>query len=299
MSFNQNSFTQGELFPLVQGELFSNLPNTRKIKKGKCLQCHNEFSKSKSNNLYCSKKCVNNAYRERKFPKNIVIVKCLKCSEEFERKRSDHKYCSKICLNKHKYELNREEYLKYSKQWRESNKERVKQWRIDNKDRLAKWYEKNRDRQNERKRIAEKIRYNKKKDEIYAKRKHFIKTNPHAKIATACRKRVQAIFRRSGIKKSSKTIELLGCTAKEAKQHIESQFKDGMSWDNYGFYGWHIDHIKPCAAFDLTDPEEQKKCFHYTNLQPLWWQDNLSKGKKYNINDLELIPLSSESSAQP
>jgi len=51
-----------------------------------------------------------------------------------------------------------------------------------------------------------------------------------------------------------------------------------MSWDNYGYRGWHIDHIRPCASFDLTDPEQQRECFHYTNLQPLWWQDNLRKG---------------------
>jgi len=53
-----------------------------------------------------------------------------------------------------------------------------------------------------------------------------------------------------------------------------------MSWDNHGFKGWHIDHIIPCSAFDLTKVEEQKKCFHYTNLQPLWAKDNLSKGDK-------------------
>ena len=64
------------------------------------------------------------------------------------------------------------------------------------------------------------------------------------------------------------------------KQHLESQFKDGMSWNNHGVKGWHIDHIKPCASFDLTDPEEQKKCFHFSNLQPLWWIDNLKKKDK-------------------
>jgi hypothetical protein len=53
-----------------------------------------------------------------------------------------------------------------------------------------------------------------------------------------------------------------------------------MSWDNYGIKGWHIDHIIPCAAFDLTDPEQQKICFHYTNLRPLYWADNISR--KYN-----------------
>lgn len=53
-----------------------------------------------------------------------------------------------------------------------------------------------------------------------------------------------------------------------------------MTWANYGKSGWHIDHIKPCASFDLSDPDQQKACFHYSNLQPLWAFDNLSKGAK-------------------
>jgi hypothetical protein len=80
--------------------------------------------------------------------------------------------------------------------------------------------------------------------------------------------------------KTKKTLELLGCSWQEARDHIQSQFKEGMTWENHGFYGWHIDHIIPCSSFDLTDLEQQKKCFHYTNLQPLWWKDNISKGSK-------------------
>jgi hypothetical protein len=53
-----------------------------------------------------------------------------------------------------------------------------------------------------------------------------------------------------------------------------------MSWGNYGLHGWHVDHIIPCASFDLTDPEQQRQCFHYTNLQPLWAEDNLRKSDK-------------------
>jgi hypothetical protein len=77
--------------------------------------------------------------------------------------------------------------------------------------------------------------------------------------------------------KQSTTIELLGCSIEKLKQHLESKFKPGMSWSNYG--KWHIDHIKPCARFDLSKPNEQKKCFHYTNLQPLWAEENLKKNK--------------------
>ena len=62
---------------------------------------------------------------------------------------------------------------------------------------------------------------------------------------------------------------------------MESKFTEGMSWENQGKNGWHIDHKKPCSKFDLSKPEEQKKCFHFTNLQPLWWEDNLKKSDKY------------------
>ncbi len=82
-------------------------------------------------------------------------------------------------------------------------------------------------------------------------------------------------------KKAMKTENLLGCTVEKLKQWLEYQFKPGMSWDNRGYYGWHIDHIRPCCSFDLSKPEEQKKCFNYTNLQPLWRKDNQSKGAKY------------------
>jgi hypothetical protein len=73
--------------------------------------------------------------------------------------------------------------------------------------------------------------------------------------------------------------ELLGCTAEELKVYIESKFKPGMTWENYGREGWHIDHVKACANFDLTNPAQQRECFHYTNLQPLWAQENRKKGK--------------------
>lgn len=80
--------------------------------------------------------------------------------------------------------------------------------------------------------------------------------------------------------KSAATFTLLGCSVEELKTHIESMFKPGMSWDNWGRFGWHIDHIIPCVAFNLADPEQQKQCFHYTNLQPLWAHENQTKSGK-------------------
>lgn len=82
----------------------------------------------------------------------------------------------------------------------------------------------------------------------------------------------------NGTAKTDSTMLLIGCTVAELVVHIESQWLPDMSWENYALDGWHIDHIRPCASFDLLDPEQQRECFHYTNLQPLWAEDNLRKG---------------------
>tara|TARA_B100001094_G_scaffold70371_2_gene66818 strand:- start:3537 stop:4241 length:705 start_codon:yes stop_codon:yes gene_type:complete len=92
----------------------------------------------------------------------------------------------------------------------------------------------------------------------------------------------KAVTAQSSHQYKLKTIKLIGCTPKQLQIHIESLWTDEMSWESYGLRGWHVDHIKPCASFDLKDPNQQKKCFHYTNLQPLWAEDNQSKGAKLN-----------------
>ena len=102
---------------------------------------------------------------------------------------------------------------------------------------------------------------------------------PENKLAHNQRKRITKAL--NGILKSNNTLDLIGCSTFELKDYIESKFTDGMSWDNYGRDGWHIDHIRPCASFDLSDTKQQEECFHYTNLQPLWAKDNLSKKNKY------------------
>ncbi len=79
--------------------------------------------------------------------------------------------------------------------------------------------------------------------------------------------------------RTSTALQLSGISLAAVRQHLESLFQPGMTWDNYGFYGWHIDHKRPLASFVL--PDQQAEAFHYTNLQPLWWRDNLSKGSKH------------------
>ena len=93
------------------------------------------------------------------------------------------------------------------------------------------------------------------------------------------RRRLNGAMQAAGTSASKSTLELLGCNPEELKQHIASQFRDSMTLENYG--DWEVDHIRPCALFDLTDPEQQKACFHYTNLQPLWRDENRSKGARF------------------
>ena len=94
------------------------------------------------------------------------------------------------------------------------------------------------------------------------------------------RGRIREALKAQRADKNNTTYELTGCDRIELREHFESLFTDGMSWDNHSLLGWHIDHIRPCSGFDLTDPEQQKICFHYSNLQPLWAKDNLKKGAK-------------------
>ena len=81
-------------------------------------------------------------------------------------------------------------------------------------------------------------------------------------------------------KKGRRTRDLVGIEISEIKLHLESKFKEGMTWDNYG--EWHIDHIKPQCLFDFTDEEQIKECWALENLQPLWAKDNIKKGSSYN-----------------
>jgi len=100
------------------------------------------------------------------------------------------------------------------------------------------------------------------------------------KLKKKLRKRFKSHLKARGLRKSESVLKLLGCDIQQFRAHIESKFKIGMNWNNYGYWGWHIDHILPCAAFDFTKEEERQKCWHYTNLQPLWMKDNLKKWSK-------------------
>lgn len=102
-------------------------------------------------------------------------------------------------------------------------------------------------------------------------------------------------IRKQSTKKAYRTIDLIGCSVAELRSHIESLFLPGMTWKNHSIRGWHLDHIIPCAAFDLTDPDHQAMCFHYTNLRPVWGRENLSKGDRITPDAIAMICTKMES----
>jgi len=112
------------------------------------------------------------------------------------------------------------------------------------------------------------------------RRKHQSKTINY-RIRKNMSNRIKSAFKRyKDLKKDYGTMQMyVGCDMYTFFKHIEDQWTEGMSWDNYG--KWHLDHIRPIASFDLTKDEEVKACFNYKNVQPLWAEDNLKKGDKY------------------
>jgi len=97
------------------------------------------------------------------------------------------------------------------------------------------------------------------------------------KISNLLRDRIRCALKRKKARKSSNTMELIGCSISFFIKYMEDMFQEGMNWENHG--DWHIDHIIPCNIFNLSNEEQQKKCFHYTNLRPLWAKDNLERPK--------------------
>jgi hypothetical protein len=138
-------------------------------------------------------------------------------------------------------------------------------------------------KQTGRRKEVSKIRYEAKKEELIKKSIKYQKNRYHNdqyyKVVTSIRTRISKLLRQKGADKYNNFYKYLGCSKDDFIRYFEAKFTEGMTWENHG--EWHIDHIKPCASFNLLDEEEQKKCFHYTNLQPLWAADNLSKGCKY------------------
>lgn len=152
--------------------------------------------------------------------------------------------------------LRREQYRAASRDYYLRNKEKI--WEYQKK-----WVEENRDR----------VRATLKRHDSKMR-----KTNPAYVLKRAMRCRIYIALK--GIRKCGKLHDLIGCNLVDLRSHLESQFEDGMSWENYGT-AWHVDHVFPLAWFDLSDPAMQKKAFSYKNLQPLFAEENSRKRDRY------------------
>lgn len=117
------------------------------------------------------------------------------------------------------------------------------------------------------------------KEKCNASRRKLYNSNPNVKMRSILSKRLKRVLKNIKLEKSSSTLKLLGCTIDDFRLWIEWQFTDDMNWENHGAV-WHVDHVIPCALFDQTDVNEQEKCWHWSNMQPLLGPDNLSKGSE-------------------
>ncbi len=202
--------------------------------------------------------------------------------------RSQCKHCEKIYRIKNKeklaakYQKNKIEIRKNHKKYYNANKEQRakvnKKYYLENLIARKEYY-KEYYRKNKAKIIAHQTIYQKE----YIKAKY--KSDPIFKLKHFFRVRVQKYIKRKRWTKKSTLNQYLGCSGLEVKQHIEKQFKPEMTWENHGVHGWHIDHIIPLAS--ATTEDEIYKLCHYTNLQPMWAKDNLSKGSKIEKEEEE------------
>lgn len=197
------------------------------------------------------------------------MKKCGRCNEtkpldDFHNSKSlkdgKQSYCKKCTKEyKNKYYLeNKGKIMSYVKEYRENNKERITEYR---KEYNKKYKEEN-------------------KDYLREYQKHYVKSKRQSdalfRLKANIRTRTACAFKAKSWRKNSKTEQILGASYEKVMNHIESRFKQGMSWDNLG--KWHIDHIIPLSSAE--NKEELIKLSHYTNLQPLWAEENFVKGDK-------------------
>lgn len=222
--------------------------------------------------------------------KDGLANRCKPCDSAARKERISRNFAQKAEYDRKRREADPEAYAAYQAEYRKRNAEQIgvqrAEYRKRNSEKIAKankaWIEKNysswRSRQREYYR-ANREWIVKRNSKYRSKRR---KTNNLVAIADRVRRRLANAIARQGYTKRSSTNELIGCDWNTLASHLESQFTDGMTWENRG--EWHIDHIIPLAS--ASTEEELLALCHYTNLQPLWAFDNLSKGAKMPENTI-------------
>lgn len=217
----------------------------------------------------CKKELPRTDFYAAKIRKDGLYPYCKNCQSE-QIKTSRLKNIEKVVARQKAYEeANKEKIAARKKIYHQKTKER-------DREKKRVYYAENKEKINERNRI-----YSKNHPEVNRRKAQKHRNKPERKIAVALRGRVKR-YMRNKTGASRKSQELLGCSVAHFRQYIEKQFQPGMTWNNHGLgkNKWNIDHIIPCAYFDLTKEEDQKKCFHYTNMRPLWQTENFAKRDK-------------------
>ena len=237
---------------------------TKKMKKEKqCLQCFVGFISGISTKAFCSKKC-RILFDIAKHKVHPTKKKCQYCSSDFYASGNNKKYCSEKCRYNYWVLANEKRVCKFCKKEFDACQEhkgycsvecRKSNWLLNPK-------------RNERDRLHQ-LEY------IKQRRKSSVVEKLKYRISDRIRKNL----RNKGFIKGRRTHEIIGCSISVLKSHLENSFLDGMQWNNHSIRGWHIDHIIPLSS--AKTEEDLYKLWHYTNLQPLWWLDNLKKGSKY------------------
>ena len=209
---------------------------------------------------------------DKEYYENHRAKKMAYSKEYHEKHRERMVACCREYYKNHKKELVVQN-KKYRKNHREEIAAKAKEYQENHREKIAacrrEYYENHRE---------EAAAYSKNhREELSAYQKKRMST-PEGKIIAILRTRLRNALK--GELRAAPTLKLLGCSIKYFLLYIEKQFKPGMAWDNHAKFGWHLDHIKPIASFNMLDLEQQRACFHYSNLQPLWWQENLIKNGK-------------------
>jgi len=282
--------------------------------KKNCVNCNTEFEPSRKDKVYCTERCAIVFRSKRRYNRERAKLppkKCLFCNKDVNRGRK-YKYCSDKChkamnckkvCDRARKKVRENHAKKPPKYCKTCNSQLITTVRNYHQLEFCPPCRKQNDREKRLKRNEE----NKEHLTKYFKRRYALKRNdaewvneqnrkvrerrkdPNSqynsimnKLTHRIRRNLGMSLKYQGIAKVNQTFKILGFDKHTLREHLESQFTDGMSWDNMG--EWHIDHIRPVSSFDYdsTDHPDFKKCWALNNLQPLWAEDNLSKGDKWD-----------------
>ena len=207
---------------------------------------------------------IKNKEKKKEYMKEYYLKNKEKSKEYYLKNKEYRKERSKENFLK-----NREKRIIQMKELHFKNKE-------DDNKRMREHYSQNKEQYQEQ---HKKYRSKPKTKELTRKRfRNRYKTDINFRLKNICKGRIWSALKLKN--KSGATMKLIGCTIDELRQHIESKFEPWMNWENQGLGGWDIDHIKACFHFNLEDPEQQRACFNWSNLQPMEHIANIKKGTR-------------------